>query len=40
MSDDTLTAIADAIADFKKQFETSDGKLLRRKGGAGRGQVT
>jgi F-type H+-transporting ATPase subunit alpha len=28
MSDDTLTAIADAIADFKKQFETSDGKLL------------
>jgi F-type H+-transporting ATPase subunit alpha len=28
MSDDTLTAVADAIADFKKQFETSDGKLL------------
>ena len=28
MSDDTLTAIADGIADFKKQFETSDGKLL------------
>jgi F-type H+-transporting ATPase subunit alpha len=28
MSDDTLTAAADAIADFKKQFETSDGKLL------------
>lgn len=28
MSDDTLQAIADAIADFKKQFETSDGKLL------------
>ena len=28
MSDDTLTAIADAIAEFKKQFETSDGKLL------------
>jgi len=28
MSDDTLTAAADAIAEFKKQFETSDGKLL------------
>jgi F-type H+-transporting ATPase subunit alpha len=28
MSDDTLTAIADSIVDFKKQFETSDGKLL------------
>ena len=28
MSDDTLTAVADAIAEFKKQFETSDGKLL------------
>src|SRR5690242_18587254 len=28
MSDDTLSAVADAIADFKKQFETSDGKLL------------
>lgn len=28
MSEDTLVAIADAIADFKKQFETSDGKLL------------
>jgi len=28
MSDDTLVAIADAITDFKKQFETSDGKLL------------
>ena len=28
MSDDTLTAVADSIADFKKQFETSDGKLL------------
>ena len=28
MSDDTLTSIADAIAGFKLQFETSDGKLL------------
>jgi F-type H+-transporting ATPase subunit alpha len=28
MSDDTLTAVADAIVEFKKQFETSDGKLL------------
>jgi F-type H+-transporting ATPase subunit alpha len=28
MSDDTIQAIADAIAEFKKQFETSDGKLL------------
>ncbi|MGW0947719.1 F0F1 ATP synthase subunit alpha [Streptomyces sp. NPDC002623] len=28
MSDDTLIAVADAIAEFKKQFETSDGKLL------------
>ncbi len=28
MSDDTLTAAADAITEFKKQFETSDGKLL------------
>ncbi|MFE9257526.1 F0F1 ATP synthase subunit alpha [Streptomyces sp. NPDC006879] len=28
MSDDTLQSIADAIAGFKKQFETSDGKLL------------
>ena len=28
MSDDTLQAVADAIAEFKKQFETSDGKLL------------
>ncbi|WP_407837202.1 F0F1 ATP synthase subunit alpha [Streptomyces sp. DSM 116496] len=28
MSDDTLTTIADAIANFKRQFETSDGKLL------------
>ncbi|MET9947055.1 F0F1 ATP synthase subunit alpha, partial [Streptomyces sp. NPDC006341] len=28
MSDDTLTSIADAIAAFKQQFETSDGKLL------------
>lgn len=28
MSDDTLTAVADAITEFKKQFETSDGKLL------------
>lgn len=28
MSDDTLQAIAEAIAEFKKQFETSDGKLL------------
>ncbi|MCY0933433.1 F0F1 ATP synthase subunit alpha [Streptomyces sp. H34-S4] len=28
MSDDTLTSIGDAIADFKRGFETSDGKLL------------
>ncbi|MFB7451119.1 F0F1 ATP synthase subunit alpha [Streptomyces sp. NPDC056194] len=28
MSNDTLTAVADAIAEFKQQFETSDGKLL------------
>ncbi|HEX5594528.1 MAG TPA: F0F1 ATP synthase subunit alpha [Micromonosporaceae bacterium] len=28
MSDDTLQAVAEAIADFKKQFETGDGKLL------------
>jgi F-type H+-transporting ATPase subunit alpha len=28
MSDDTLQAIGDAIAAFKKRFETSDGKLL------------
>ncbi|MCX4412142.1 F0F1 ATP synthase subunit alpha [Streptomyces sp. NPDC053741] len=28
MSDDTLQSIADAIASFKQQFETSDGKLL------------
>jgi F-type H+-transporting ATPase subunit alpha len=28
MSDDTLQAVSDAIAEFKKQFETSDGKLL------------
>jgi F-type H+-transporting ATPase subunit alpha len=28
MSDDTLQSVADAIAEFKKQFETSDGKLL------------
>jgi F-type H+-transporting ATPase subunit alpha len=28
MSDDTLTAVADAIAAFKKTFTTSDGKLL------------
>jgi F-type H+/Na+-transporting ATPase subunit alpha len=28
MSDDTLQAIGDAIAAFKRQFETSDGKLL------------
>jgi F-type H+-transporting ATPase subunit alpha len=28
MSDDTLQSIADAIAAFKQQFETSDGKLL------------
>jgi F-type H+-transporting ATPase subunit alpha len=28
MSDDTIQAIGDAVADFKKQFETSDGKLL------------
>lgn len=28
MSDDTLVAVGDAIAAFKKQFETSDGTLL------------
>lgn len=28
MSDDTLSSIADAITGFKRQFETSDGKLL------------
>ncbi|MGW5331613.1 F0F1 ATP synthase subunit alpha [Streptomyces bauhiniae] len=28
LSDDTLQALRDAIAEFKKQFETSDGKLL------------
>jgi F-type H+-transporting ATPase subunit alpha len=28
MSDDTIQAIGDAVAEFKKQFETSDGKLL------------
>src|SRR5690349_5145018 len=28
MSDDTLQAMADAVAEFKKQFETADGKLL------------
>jgi F-type H+-transporting ATPase subunit alpha len=28
ISDDTLQAVGDAIAEFKKQFETSDGKLL------------
>lgn len=28
MSDDTLQSVADAIASFKQQFETSDGKLL------------
>jgi F-type H+-transporting ATPase subunit alpha len=28
MSDDTIQAIDDAVAEFKKQFETSDGKLL------------
>ncbi|WP_405612208.1 F0F1 ATP synthase subunit alpha [Streptomyces sp. NBC_01511] len=28
MSDDTVESISDAIAAFKKQFETSDGKLL------------
>ncbi|MGW1075213.1 F0F1 ATP synthase subunit alpha [Streptomyces sp. NPDC002537] len=28
MSDDTLQAVGDAIASFKQQFETSDGKLL------------
>lgn len=28
MSDDTITAISDAVAEFKKEFETSDGKLL------------
>jgi F-type H+-transporting ATPase subunit alpha len=28
MSDDTIQAIADAVVEFKKQFETSDGKLL------------
>ena len=28
MSDDTLTALGDAVDEFRKQFETSDGKLL------------
>jgi F-type H+-transporting ATPase subunit alpha len=28
MSNDTIQAIDDAVAEFKKQFETSDGKLL------------
>ncbi|GHF13475.1 MULTISPECIES: F0F1 ATP synthase subunit alpha [Streptomyces] len=28
MSDDTLQSVADAIATFKQQFETADGKLL------------
>lgn len=28
MSDDTIQSIADAITAFKRQFETSDGKLL------------
>ncbi|NJA57381.1 F0F1 ATP synthase subunit alpha [Streptomyces sp. NEAU-H3] len=28
MSDDTLTAVGDAVEAFKKQFQTSDGKLL------------
>ncbi|MEE1938755.1 F0F1 ATP synthase subunit alpha [Streptomyces sp. TRM 70361] len=28
MSDDTIQALSDAVASFKKQFETSDGKLL------------
>ena len=29
MSDDTLQSIADAIAAFKQQFETSDGGSLK-----------
>ena len=28
MSDDTLQALGEAVETFKKQFETSDGKLL------------
>jgi F-type H+-transporting ATPase subunit alpha len=28
MSDDTLQALAESVATFKQQFETSDGKLL------------
>lgn len=28
MSDDTIQALADTVATFKQQFETSDGKLL------------
>jgi F-type H+-transporting ATPase subunit alpha len=28
MSDDTITAIGDAVDNFKRQFETSDGHLL------------
>ncbi|NLU67126.1 F0F1 ATP synthase subunit alpha [Streptomyces sp. HNM0574] len=28
MSDDTLTALGDAVDSFKRQFETADGKLL------------
>lgn len=28
MSDDTIQSLSDAVDSFKKQFETSDGKLL------------
>ncbi|EDY45952.1 F0F1 ATP synthase subunit alpha [Streptomyces sp. SPB074] len=28
MSDDTITAVGDAVEEFKKQFQTSDGQLL------------
>jgi F-type H+-transporting ATPase subunit alpha len=28
MSDDTITAVGDAVEEFKRQFQTSDGKLL------------
>ncbi len=28
MSDDTIQSLGDAVDEFKKQFETADGKLL------------
>lgn len=35
MSDDTIGAIAEAVDGFKRQFETSDGKLLGEDAPAG-----